>query len=90
MVVTPLYRARPCLPDFDGAVFRAGHHPFPLAVEGDTCDVACVALKNEVWCGVGVSDFEELNGVMACRRKISFVGGNAQSVHLRVGMLDRS
>lgn len=90
MVVAPLYRARPCLPDFDGAVFRTGHHPFSLAVEGDACDVACVALKNEVWRGIGISDFEEFNGVMACRCKISFVGRDAQSVHLRVGMLDRS
>jgi len=90
MVVAPLYCARPCLPDFDGAVFGARHHPFSLAVKGDTCDVARVALKDKVWCWIGVSDFKELDCVVAGGGKISLVGGDAQAVHLRVWVLDRS
>jgi hypothetical protein len=90
MVVAPLYCARPCLPYFDSAVFRACHHPFSLAVKGDACDVARVALKDKVWRWIGVSDFKELDCVMAGGGKISLVGRDAQTVHLRVWVLDRS
>lgn len=90
MVIAPLYRARPCLPDLDGAVFGACHHPLSLAVKGDACDVAGMALKDKMWCRVGIPDFKELDCVMAGGGKISLVGGDAQAVHLRVWVLDRS
>lgn len=90
MVIAPLYCASPCLPDLDGAVFGACHHPFSLAVKGDACDVAGVTLKDKMWCRVGIPDFKELNCVVAGGSKISLVGGDAQAVHLRVWVLDRS
>lgn len=90
MVIAPLYCAGPCLPDLDGAVFGACHHPFSLAVKGDACDIAGMTLKDKMWCRVGIPDFKELDCVVAGGGKISLVGGDAEAVHLRVWVLDRS
>ena len=46
MIVAPLYRATPRLPDLDGPVLGARDHPFALAVKGDAGDVARVALES--------------------------------------------
>lgn len=88
MIVCTLYRATSCLPDLDLAVLRASHHPFPLAMEGDARNVARVAFKCEHRCGVGGLDVVKLDGMMACSSEVAFVGGDTQSIDLRVGMLN--
>lgn len=45
--VAPLDRTAARLPDLHCAIFRAGDHPFALAVEGYACDVARVTLEAE-------------------------------------------
>lgn len=54
VVVAALYGSTPRLPNLDSPVFRAGHHPFSLAVEGDASDVSGVTLKGQQ--GVGFVD----------------------------------
>lgn len=44
--VVALNRACTCVPDFHGRVFRAGDHPFCLAMECDGCNVVAVTLKD--------------------------------------------
>lgn len=47
VVVTPLYRTAPRLPDLDGSVLGARHHPLALAMEGYPGDVARMALEGQ-------------------------------------------
>lgn len=47
MVIAPLYRSGPRLPDLDRAVFGASYHPFSLAVKGYASDVTGVALEGQ-------------------------------------------
>jgi len=47
-----------------------------------------MALKNRGGSGVRGADVEQLDCVMARGGEESLVGGNAQAVDLRVGMLD--
>lgn len=82
VVVGALDGAAARLPDLDGAVLGAGHHPLALAVERDARDVASVALKGEQWVGIGALDVEELDGVVARGRQEALVGRDAQAVHL--------
>lgn len=58
VVVAALYRAAARLPDLYCAIFRARHHPLALAVEGDACDVARVALEDEQWIRIRRLDVE--------------------------------
>lgn len=82
MVVGALDGAAARLPDLDGAVLGAGHHPLALAVERNAGDVARVALEGEQRIGVGALDVEELDGVVARGREEALVGRDAQAVHL--------
>lgn len=77
MVVAALDGASARLPDLDGAVLGAGHHPLALAVEGDAGDVARVALKGQQRVGVGALDVEQLDGVVAGGREEALVGRDA-------------
>lgn len=52
VVVAALNGARSRFPNLDCAVFGARHHPFTLAVEGDTRNIARVAFKCEKRVGV--------------------------------------
>ena len=78
------------IPDLDGAVLRASNHPFALAVEGYAGDVASVPFESEN--GVRVCRFEivELDVMISCGCKIALLRRDAQAVHLRVWMLNRS
>lgn len=78
------------LPDLDGAVLGARHHPLALAVEGDAGDVARVALKRQQRARVGRLDVVELDGLVAGGGEVALVGRDAQAVDLRVGVLDRA
>jgi len=57
-------------------------------MEGDTRHVARVPLESKKWCGVRGADIVELDIVVARRSEEAFIGGNAETVDLGVGMLD--
>lgn len=65
--VIALNAARSCIPDFDRAIFGAGHHPFALAMERNAGDVAGVAVEGEDRIGVGRADVVELHVVVSGR-----------------------
>lgn len=65
--VIALDAARSCIPDFDRAVFGAGHHPFALAMERHAGDIAGVAVEGEDWVGVRGADVIELHTLISCR-----------------------
>lgn len=90
MVVVPLDRPAPRLPDLDGAVLGRRHHPLSLAVEGHARHVSRVTLEGEHGVGVRRLDVVELNGVVARRGEVALVGGDAEPVDLRFGVLDRA
>ncbi|KAK5634418.1 hypothetical protein RRF57_010131 [Xylaria bambusicola] len=87
MIVASLYRRIARLPDLDSPIFRASHHPFSLTVESDTGDVARVALKAQHRIGIRGLYIEELDGVVARGGNKAFVGRDAETVDLRVGVL---
>ena len=86
--VVPLYTPRPRIPDLDRPVFRARHHPFPLAVERHAGDVAGVSVECEYWVWVRGADVVELDVVVAGCGEVALVGGDAEAIDLRVGVLD--
>lgn len=77
MIVVALHAAGSSIPDLDSAIFRGCHHPFPLAVKGDTCDIVCVSLESQDSTRVGGLDVVELDGVVASGGEISFVWRDA-------------
>lgn len=74
MVITSLNCPCPRLPDLDGAVLGASHHPFSLAVKGDTSDVARMALESQQRVRIGRLDIVELDRVVARGGEVSLVG----------------
>lgn len=90
VVVVALDGPAPRLPDLDGAVLGRRHHPLALAVEGHASHVASVAVEGEHSVGVRRLDVVELHGVVACGGEVALVGGDAEPVDLRFGMLDRA
>ena len=57
-------------------------------MEGDACDVAGVAFEDVEGRWVRGSDIVELDVVVAGSCEKAFVGGDAEAVDLRVGVLD--
>lgn len=90
MVVASLNGSSPCLPDLDGPVLGASYHPFPLAVKRDACDIPGVALKCQQRVRIRRLDIIQLDGMMASGGKVSLVGGDAETVHLGVRVLNRA
>lgn len=90
MVIASLDRTTASLPDLDCSILRTCDHPFTLAVESDTRYIACVSLECENGDWVGRLDIVELDIVVTGRREESLVGGDAESVDLRFGVLDGS
>ena len=74
MVIASLNCPCPCLPDLDGAVLGARHHPLSLAMEGDAGDVSRVTLKRQQRVRVGRLDVVELDRVVARGGEVSLVG----------------
>lgn len=74
MVIASLNCPCPCLPDLDGAVLGASHHPFSFAVKGDTGDVSRMALESQQRVRIGRLDIVELDRVVARGGEVSLVG----------------
>lgn len=89
MGVVALHAARACVPDLDGAILGARHHPLALAMEGDAGDVGRVAFKGEHGIRIRRLDLVELDRVVAGGGEEALVGRDAEAVDLRVGMRDR-
>lgn len=88
MIITPLYSSCSRLPYLHRTIFTTGNHPFPFAVEGHAGDVVGVAFECEdrVWiCGF---DVVELDVGVGGGGEEALVGGDAEAVDLRVGVLD--
>lgn len=57
-------------------------------MERDASDVASVPFKGEERIWIRGFDVVEFDCVVACGREEAFVGGDAESIYLRVGVLD--
>lgn len=90
MSVIPLNAARPRIPYLDRSVLGAGDHPFALAMESNTGHIARMAIKTDDRAWVCRSDIVELDVMVSGRGQIAFVGRDAQTIDLRVGMLNSS
>jgi hypothetical protein len=86
--VVPLDGALPCVPYLNRAVLGAGYHPFALAVEGDACDVARVAVESQDRVWVRRFDVIEFYRVVPGRGEVALVRGDAEPVYLGVGVWD--
>ena len=54
----------------------------------DACDIIRVTLKGHHRVRVGGFDVEEFDIGVACRGEVAFVGGDAETVDLGVGVLE--
>jgi hypothetical protein len=90
MAVAALYGTTSCFPDFDCAILRAGHHPLSFAVEGYACNIVCMPFEGQKGVRIGRLDVVELNAMMSGCCKKALIGRYAQSVYLRVGVLNCS
>ena len=88
MVITSLYPSGSRLPNLNRPVFRGGDHPFAFAVESDAGDVVGVSFECEDWIWVCGFDVVELDVGVGGGREEALVGGDAEAVDLRVGVLD--
>lgn len=88
--VIALQTARSRIPDLDSAILRTGDHPLAFAVECDTGDIVGVALEGHHRVGVCGLNVVELNIIVTSSREKAFVGGNAETVDLGVGVLNGS
>ena len=55
-------------------VFRAGDHPFPFAVESNSCNISGVAFECKYGGWVRGLDLVELDGVVACGGEEALIG----------------
>lgn len=88
MIITPLYSSCSRLPNLDRTIFTTGDHPFPFAVEGDASDVVGVTFECEDRVWVRGFDVVELDVGVGGGGEETLIGGDAQAVDLRVGVLD--
>lgn len=86
--IVTLQTSSASIPDLDRAIFGAGDHPLALTVKGDTSDVVGVTLEGHHGIGVGGLDVEELDIVVTCSGEKALVGGDTQTVHLGVRVLN--
>lgn len=88
VIVIALNAGGPGVPDLDGAVLGAGHHPLALAVKSDPGDIGGVTVKSQHRVRIGGTDVVEFDVLIAGRSEPALVGGDAQSIDLRVWVLD--
>ena len=88
--VAPLYRAASRLPDLDCAILGACDHPFSFAVKCDASNVAGMAFESEKRVRVRGFYVVELDCVVAGGGEETLVRGYAETIYLRVGVLDCS
>ena len=57
-------------------------------MESYPSNVACVPIKRHDWVRVCRFDIVKLDIVMTGRRQVTFIGCDAEAIHLRIRMLD--
>lgn len=90
MIVASLDSPTAGLPDLNGAILRAGHHPFSFTVEGYARDISSVALKGQQGIGVGGLDIVELDSMVARCCEETLVWGYTQAIDLGIRVLNGS
>lgn len=65
------------VPDLDGAVLRAGHHPLALTMKSNAGDIRGVSVKSQNWVRVGGTDVVEFDVLVAGRSEPALVRGYA-------------
>jgi hypothetical protein len=90
MGVAPLHISTPRVPNLHRPIFRRCHHPFSLAMEGDARDIASMAIEGENSVRIRRFYVIELDSVMPGGSEVTFVRRDAETVHLRVWVGDRS
>jgi hypothetical protein len=90
MAVASLDGTTSCFPDLDGAILGARHHPLALAVEGNACNIVCMSFECQKGIRIGRLDIVELNAMVSSCCQKAFIRRYAESVYLRVWMLDCS
>lgn len=88
MGVIALDAAGPRVPDLDRAILGAGDHPFPLAMEGHSGNVPGMAVEGEHRAWISGANVVEFDVVVSRCSEITLIGRNAETIDLRVGMLD--
>lgn len=88
MRVVTLYAACASIPDLDSTIFRAGDHPFTFAMKGHARNVASMAFESEDRARIGRADIVKLDVVTTSGGEIALVWGYAETIDLRVRMLD--
>lgn len=88
VIIDPLDASVLGVPHFDEAILGAGHDPLPFTMELHTSDVPGMAGEGHDRLRIGRLDVEKLYIVIACGSEKPFVWGNAESIDLRVRMLD--
>ena len=88
VVVVTLDHTRLGVPYLDRAILGAGNHPFCVAVESQASDVVEMAFKSEHRIRIARFDLVEFDRMVASRSEKFLVRGDAQAIHLRVGMVD--
>lgn len=86
--IISLYATRSRVPDLNRPIFRAGDHPFTLAMEGYAGDIPAMSVKGKEGIRVCGADIVEFDIMVAGSSEVAFVRRNAETVDLRVGMLD--
>lgn len=90
MRVVPLNQPAPRIPDLHCPILAGCNHPLSLAMEPNAGDIISVSLELQHRVGIRGFYVVESNGEMTGRREESLVGGDTESVDLRVGMLNRT
>lgn len=90
VVVVALYTSSSSVPDLHRSVLRACDHPFPFTVKRCARDIPAVAIKCQDRCRVRGANVVKLDVMVACCCEPALIWGYAQSVDLRVGMLNRT
>lgn len=75
MTVVALNSASTSIPYLYRAVFRAGNHPFALAMEGYSSNIACMTFKDKDRRRIAALDVEELDGMVTGSGKETFIRG---------------
>lgn len=88
--VVPLYYSCSCVPNFYCSILRTCDHPFCVHMKRNSCYIVIVALKHHYRARIGTLDIVESNDMATGCGEVFLVWGYAETVDLRLGMLDRS
>lgn len=86
--VVTLKAAAADIPDLDGTVLGTSDHPLALTVECDSSDITGVTLESHQGIGVARLGVKQLDIVVTRNGEVLLVRGDAESIDLRVRVLN--